>query len=392
MRMTREAQALRQATNPLFNDNKMKLGVFGHNCNHGCAITTAEGHLEITWPNARAISVLADRAGLEALVPVARWRGFGGSTNFNGPSFETYAWAAGMGAVTDYSAVFSTSHVPTVHPIMAAKQATTIDHISSGRFALNVVCGWFRSELEMFGAPLREHDQRYEYAAEWLEILFRLWTEDKEFDYEGKYFHIKRGFHEPKPIQRPFPAVMNAGGSEVGHRFAAKYADMVFTHIRENDDQAKAKIEYLRRLAREEFGREIQVWDHAYVVCRPTEKEARDYLNYYVREKGDWVAVENLISNFAMPPGMPPDAVETLKFNFVAGWSGFPLVGTAEKIVSDLEWLAHVGLDGCLLSWVKYEEELAQFTAEVLPLMEQAGLRKPFRSHDGGAAQQGSTK
>ena len=379
MKLPREMQERRQATNPLFNSNKMKLGVFGHNCANGCAITTAEGHLKATWPSARAISVMADRAGLEALVPVARWRGFGGPTNFNGASFETYSWAAGLGAATDHAAVFSTSHVPTVHPIMAAKQATTIDHISGGRFALNVVCGWFRSELEMFGAPLREHDLRYEYAAEWLEIVLQLWTAEEEFDYEGKYFQIKRGFHEPKPIQHPFPAVMNAGGSEVGHRFAAKYADMVFTHVRENDDQARDKVDYLRRLAREEFGREIQVWDHAYVVCRPTEKEARDYLHYYVREKGDWEAVNNLISNFTMPPGMTPEAVETLKFNFAAGWSGFPLVGTAEKIVSDLEWLARIGLDGCLLSWVNYETELPQFVAEVLPLMEQAGLRKPFR-------------
>ena len=63
----------------------------------------------------------------------------------------------------------TTSHVPTVHPVMAAKQATTVDHISNGRFALNVVCGWFRPELEMFGAPLMEHDMRYEYAAEWVE-------------------------------------------------------------------------------------------------------------------------------------------------------------------------------------------------------------------------------
>jgi len=375
-----DMQELRRATNPLFNDNKLKLGVFGHNVSHGCAITLAEGYFETTWPAARAISAIADEAGLEALVPVARWRGFGGPTNFNGGSFETYTWAAGLASATEYSAVFSTSHVPTVHPIMAAKQATTIDHISGGRFALNVVCGWFQRELEMFGGSLMEHDKRYEYAAEWLEILFKLWTAEDEFDYEGKYFRIKKGFHEPKPIQRPFPAVMNAGGSEVGHRFAAKYADMVFTHIKEHDyDQAKAKVDSLRRMAWEEFRREIQVWDHFYVVCRPTEKEAREYVNYYVREQGDWEAADNLIRDLNIPSGtLSPEALEALKFRFVAGYSGFPLVGTAEQIVTELERLAKVGLNGCLLSWVNYQEELPQWNAEVLPLMEQAGLRKPF--------------
>jgi alkanesulfonate monooxygenase SsuD/methylene tetrahydromethanopterin reductase-like flavin-dependent oxidoreductase (luciferase family) len=51
--------------------------------------------------------------------------------------------------------VFATSHVLTIHPIMAAKQATTIDHITGGRFALNVVTGWHRSEIEMFDAGCR---------------------------------------------------------------------------------------------------------------------------------------------------------------------------------------------------------------------------------------------
>ena len=123
-----------------------------------------------TWDNVKRLTRMADTAGFEALVPVARWRGFGGVTNFNGACFETFTWAAGVGGVTDRAAVFATSHVPTIHPIVAAKQATTIDHITGGRFALNIVCGWFVPELEMFGAPIMEHDERYAYATEWLEV------------------------------------------------------------------------------------------------------------------------------------------------------------------------------------------------------------------------------
>ena len=72
---------------------------------------------------------------------MARWRGFGGATNFNGACYETFTWAAGVGGATEHATVFATSHVPTIHPIVAAKQATTIDHISNGRFALNLVMG-----------------------------------------------------------------------------------------------------------------------------------------------------------------------------------------------------------------------------------------------------------
>ena len=74
--------------------------------------------------------------GFEMLVPIARWRGFGGTTDFNGICFETYTWAAGLAAATERIMVFSTSHVPTVHPIVAAKQCVTVDHISNGRFGL----------------------------------------------------------------------------------------------------------------------------------------------------------------------------------------------------------------------------------------------------------------
>jgi alkanesulfonate monooxygenase SsuD/methylene tetrahydromethanopterin reductase-like flavin-dependent oxidoreductase (luciferase family) len=305
--------------------------------------------------------------------------GFGGPTNFNGTCFETFTWAAGLAAATERAAVFSTAHVPTVHPIMAAKQCTTIDHISGGRFALNVVCGWFRPELEMFGAPTMEHDTAYEYAAEWLDVVRALWTTEGEFDHTGRYFRIERGFHEPKPLQRPRPPVMSAGSSDVGRRFAAKYADMAFTQARPADfEGTRAQIADLRRVAREEFGRALQVWTTAYVVCRPTEREARDYLHYYVHERGDWEAVENLTHIMGLQKRhLSPQALEGLKAAFVAGWGGFPLVGTAEQIVDLLAQAARAGLDGVTLSWVDYEAGLRQWIAEVLPLLEQAGLRRP---------------
>ena len=105
--------------------------------------------------------------------------------------------------------MFATSHVPTMHPVMAAKQAGTIDHISGGRFTLNVVTGWYRPEIEMFGAPLLEHDTRYDMATEWIEIIKRLWTSEEEFDFDGKFYNVKGAIMAPKPIQKPHPAIMS---------------------------------------------------------------------------------------------------------------------------------------------------------------------------------------
>jgi FMNH2-dependent dimethyl sulfone monooxygenase len=358
--------------------NRFKLGLFGLNVDNACAITTIDGVFHPTWDNVKRLTRIADIAGFEALVPVARWRGFGGVTNFNGVCYETFTWAAGVGGVTDRAAVFATSHVPTIHPIVAAKQATTIDHITGGRFALNVVCGWFAPELEMFGAPMMEHQERYAYAAEWLQVMKQLWTAEEEFDYDGRYFQIKRGFHQPKPIQRPFPVIMNAGGSGVGRHFAIRHCDMIFIHIKGQDiEAARMDIEEVRMLAKE-YGRDIEVWANCYCVIGDTDEEALKFREWYVREKGDWQAVENLVGVLGLQSGvLPKDQLEGAKYHFIAGWGGYPLVGSPSRVADEIKKLASVGLDGALLSWPRYEEGLTRFINEVMPLVEQAGLRKP---------------
>jgi len=367
-----------ESRNPLFSDNRIKIGTFGTNVSGGCAISTADGTFETTWPNTVRTAEIADRAGLEALVPVARWKGFGGETNFNGTSFETYAWAAGLAGATGHSAVFSTSHVPTVHPIVAAKQAATIDHISGGRFALNVVTGWFAPEFDMFGTTMLEHDTRYEYAQEWLDVAKLLWTREDEFDFEGRFFHIKKGFAQPKPVQQPFPPIMNAGGSPAGQRWSARNSDMAFVTIVHQDyEGARRQAGNLRDMARNDYNRDLQVWANTYMVCAPTEKEARDYLHHYVVEKGDDVAADNLMAEIGGSATIPEEFREAFRFHIKAGYAGYPLVGTPEQVIDEMTKLADAGINGLVISWPRYEHDLQYFVDNVLPLMEQAGLRTP---------------
>ncbi|MEX2035944.1 MAG: LLM class flavin-dependent oxidoreductase, partial [Xanthobacteraceae bacterium] len=98
-----------------------------------------------------------------------------------------------------------------------------IDHISGGRFTLNIVTGWVQPEIEMFGQPMLSHEDRYACAEEWLGIVKRVWTQDESFDHAGRFFKIAKGYLAPKPIQYPHPAVMNAGASELGRHFAARH-------------------------------------------------------------------------------------------------------------------------------------------------------------------------
>ena len=216
-------------------------------------MSSIDGILQAKWDSALALARMADEMEFEAIVPVGRWKGFGGATNFNGEGFECFTFAAAMSALTKYSGVFATSHVPTMHPVMAAKQAATIDHIGGGRFTLNVVTGWYRPEIEMFGAPLLEHDTRYDMAVEWIEIIKRLWTSDKEFDFDGKYYNVKGALIAPKPLQQPHPAIMCAGASPKGRRVFRPLCRRQFRQSR--CARFRQRKEARRRLAQDRVGR-----------------------------------------------------------------------------------------------------------------------------------------
>src|SRR5262250_3474801 len=174
----------RAETNPAFSSRKLKLGTFQTNLDSGCVMSDLDGRLDITWPTTLALARLAEEMDFEALVPVARWHGFGGATNPQGRGFEAYTWAAGIAASTSKPGVFATSHISLNHPIIAAKQSTVIDHISNGRYTLNIVNGWNFPEMEMFGVSLSDHEGRYACAEEWVAIIKRLWTEDEKFDFD----------------------------------------------------------------------------------------------------------------------------------------------------------------------------------------------------------------
>ncbi|WP_395690085.1 LLM class flavin-dependent oxidoreductase [Nocardioides sp.] len=377
-------KADRRRTNAVFGSNKLKLGLFGINCDSGCAMTTVPERLHLTWDATKAIAQTADNAGYEILVPVARWKGLGGATDFNGRNFETYTWAAGLASVTKQITLTTTSHVQTTHPLFAAKQAATIDHISGGRYCLNIVTGWFHPELEMYGAPFLAHDDRYDYAQEWFDIIKRAWTEDEEFDYEGSYHRVQGAYSLPKPLQTPHPAVINAGGSGKGQDFIAQNADIGYVVLSDHNDMGKAAAlvqSYRDRAA--SYGREVQVWTHAYVIQRDTRAEAEAYLNRIAVEYGNDVAGDAAAHFLGVNSEiMSEDAWNAFKVHLKAGYGGLGLVGTADDIAAKLQALSDAGIDGVALHWVDYLDGMDRFNRIVLPMLEQANLRQPYSPAD----------
>ena len=372
--------------NPVFNDNRLKLGVFFANVGGGARPTLAEGRLQPTWPAVLEVAALADRGGIEAIIPLATWSVRNTDSDFTRYSFETWTWAAGLAQATEHIAVFTTAQVPIFPPVVAAKLTATVDHIANGRFAINVVCGHAGQALDgLVGAPQLDHDEWYAYADEWIAILEKLWRADTDvFDYSGRFFQLKGAGSYPKPLQQPRPAIMNAGTSEVGQRWAARHSDIMFTSAHERGDEAvKARVNQVRALARE-YGREVSVWMSSSIVCRPTEREAWDYLDYCAIEKPDLPALSSLWRE--------PNLVDRLKGlsqnerkselrRLVAGsfWMQV-LVGTPEQLAERMLQLSRAGIDGLNMTFVNYQAELARIIRDVLPLLEQAGLRRPFPS------------
>jgi FMNH2-dependent dimethyl sulfone monooxygenase len=358
--------------------NRLQLGTFGTNLEGGPTLTLIDQRLPISWPAQAQVARAADAMGLEAIVSVARWRGFGGVHNPQGSTFDTFAWAAGIGSVTERAHIFTTCHLPTLHPIVAAKQLTTIDHITGGRAGINTVGGWFRPELEMFGAAMREHDNRYELAEEWTQVLIDLWTSEAPVDFAGATLTITDGVSMPKPLATPYPPIMNAGTSQRGREYAARYADMAFMRITGQDlDEERAQIAAVKAMAAA-HGRTIEAWSVGYVVCRDTQAEAQEYLRWYADEHGDWEGATNALGLMNVESAaFTEQSWRAARRSFIAGAGGISLVGTPETITERLRELSSIGLDGCLLICADWLPELTNVRERILPLMEQAELREP---------------
>jgi alkanesulfonate monooxygenase SsuD/methylene tetrahydromethanopterin reductase-like flavin-dependent oxidoreductase (luciferase family) len=364
---------------PLFRSpNRLKLAAFHMNCTRGCTPTHAEGSIEkLDWAQQVRIAQAAERAGIEAIIPIARWRGYPGTSNFNFEQFEVFPWAAGLAALTEKIVVFATAHVPLIHPVRAAKEVVTVDHISNGRFGLNVVAGWNAGELSMFGLTQREHDERYQVATEWADFVKRLWTSDEEFDFHGTYFQAERAISEPKPIQRPRPPLMSAGSSPAGCAFAAAHADVCFALAQDLDGLKTVAADIKNRAAA--LGREVAVWTSAGLVCGDTEADAKRQYDYFIHEKGDWDCAAQQVE-MALGGDLQSitfDMSKAMQERILAFQSANTIIGTPEHIVSQLDGLASAGIDGVAAMWLDYESGIETFREEILPIAIDAGLRVP---------------
>lgn len=364
--------------------NALKLGLFGANCSSGRSYITAPGRWDTSWENNVKLAQIADEAGIECMVPIARWKGYGGETNPNGTSWESITWACGLLAATQRINVLATVHVPLNPPLLAAKQMATADHIGQGRFAINVVCGWNEDEFQMFGVTKKEHEDRYEQGAEWWTIITKIWAGEGPFDFEGKHYRLHGVEGSPLPYGSQAPLMMNAGSSPAGRAFALRYSDMHFDGVRTPEESIE-RIAEEKRLARA-AGREVQAWTPIGVVCRPTQDEADEFTRYIV-EHADMGAIGHLAEMHRRDARDRQDTEGVRRREGggpierrVLARGAYCAIGDPDWVTQELALLSQTGFDGVVLNFVNYLEEFPYFAQEVLPRLERLGLREPLRA------------
>lgn len=362
----------------MYNNNAFKLGLFGANCSSGRAINTLPERWLADWESCEAMARLADEAGFDFILPIGRWKGYGGPTNFQGTTFETVTWATGLLACTKRITVFGTVHAPLFNPMVAAKQMVTADHVGRGRFALNIVVGWNEPEFQMSGVSQREHGDKYDYCEEWIHVIKRMWSEHEPFDFHGDFLNMHNVVAEPKTWGGTTPLVINAGQSPAGKAFSLRNCNGFFTSFREHDVKKSAEFVASYKAEARDIGREIDVYTQGHVVCRPTRKEAEDYFHYFTTEGADFEAVEESMRLKGFTRANTPDYEERRKMVPLMN-IGYPIVGSPDDVAEKLARIHSAGIAGIGFSLVNYLTELPFLAQELMPRLERMGMRAPAK-------------
>jgi alkanesulfonate monooxygenase SsuD/methylene tetrahydromethanopterin reductase-like flavin-dependent oxidoreductase (luciferase family) len=378
--VSREAAPVREASMrnrmAMYGANRLQIGLFGANCSSGRAVTKVPERWSGNWPDNRKLARMADEAGIDFLLPIGRWKGYGGETDYQGATLETICWATGLLASTRRITVFGTVHAPLFNPVIAAKEMVTADHVGEGRFGLNIVVGWNEGEFEMFGVKQRDHEQRYDYAQEWIDVIKMIWSDREDFDFRGSYLDMKGIRGKPKPFGGTRPVIMNAGASPTGQAFAIRNCDAFFLQAsRTSLDETAQRVAKAKSQA-QEYGRELGVYTVGVITCRPTKAQAEDYYQHSIVTHADWSAVDGILAlKNISPQTVPMQEYLTKRSQYAQGMGGLPIVGDPDDVARQLIDLSKAGLTGIAVSFVNYIDELSFFCDEVLPRLERAGIR-----------------
>jgi FMNH2-dependent dimethyl sulfone monooxygenase len=323
-----------------------------------------------------ACTVRAEELGFDLVFGLAQWHGaggLGGEMRFRENTQDPLLVTAGLAALTHNIMLISTVHVLYGwSPLLLAKYAATLDHMSSGRWGLNVVTGIKAEDFELFGLEPIEHDKRYEIADEFMDAMKQLWSSTENINFNGKHYQMRKGFVSPKP-KYGRPVLVNASSSGVGVEFAAKHSDLLFITRPAGSDIYGLLKEHNMRIKNQavESGHSVRTIINPHVICADTEKEAKARRQAFI-DHADPVALDNF---FKFITGGDTVSWKGAMRDDLAVGGNMQIVGTPEQVVEKMLKLHDCGIDGVQVNFYDYLPDLEYFGERVIPLMKEAGLR-----------------
>jgi len=351
----------------------IKFAYWVPNVSGGLVVSKIEQRTDWGIDYNRKLAQIAEEAGFDyALSQVRFTAGYGAEYQHESVAFS-HALLAATTRLKVIAAVLPGPWTPSV----LAKQIATIDQLTGGRVAVNIVSGWFKGEFTAIGEPWLEHDERYRRSEEFITALKGIWTTDN-FTFRGDFYRFHDYTLKPKPLQQ-HPEIFQGGSSRAARDMAARVSDWYFTNGN-TVEGVKAQVDDIQAKAAANQHK-VKVGLNAFVIARDTEEEARAVLAQII-DQADPEAV-NAFGDAAKQAGKssPEGEGNWAKSSFedlVQYNDGFKtnLIGTPQQIAERIVALKAVGVDLILAGFLHFQEEVEYFGRKVLPLVRELEQRK----------------
>lgn len=337
------------------------------NVSGGLVVSNIEQRTDWSYDYNVRLAQTAEKNGFDyALTQIRFTAGYGAENQH-----ESVSFSHGILAKTEKLKVIAAILPGPWKPALAAKQLATIDHLTQGRIAINVVSGWFRGEFDAIGEEWPEHDQRYARSEEFIRCLKGIWTTD-HFSFDGKYYQFNDYSLKPKPLQQPHIEIFQGGSSRAARDMASRVSDWYFTNGN-TPEEIKKQIDDIREKAKANH-HQVKIGVNAFIIARDTEEEAQAVLQE-ILDKANIPAVKDFgdatrEAGAATAEGEGNWAKSTLE-DLVQYNDGFKtnLIGTPQQIAERIVALKNVGVDLILSGFLHFIEEVEYFGEKVLPLV-----------------------
>jgi FMNH2-dependent dimethyl sulfone monooxygenase len=270
-----------------------------------------------------------------------------------GPDLEAWVFAAALAPITRDIELMVAVHPGIVTPQMVAKMGATLDRISGGRFAVNLVNGWWQQEFNLFsnGGWSPDERSRYKRMDEFAQVIKGLWTEQTH-SFKGEFYQFDDGYLPTRTMQRPNPPIYAGSRSEIGKETVARFCDWWFVYHTPNyrlfdENLARITNDIIDMKTRAAgYGRQIHFGMSAHVVCADTTAEAQ--------------AQAEALEDYAKRDRVAAVAAIGL---------GACLVGTPELIADRIRKFEAAGVECLLLYFHPMKEGLVGFGEQIVPLI-----------------------